>query len=165
MSEPDVCPDCGCEVSGLEREVTFGLPDELFALSKRDQARRLIRFGKSFVTLDSDRFFLRVLLPVQLDIRRECRFGVWMELSEHAYKKIRALWDEPEYASASVDGVLANAVPPWGDVIYGAPCSAAARNATDAMFIASSTQPILARVLTEPWAVHECEQLIAECWK
>ena len=164
MSATDVCPDCGRKVSGLDREVTFGFPDEVFALSDDERVRRVAGFGKSFVTLDSDRFFLRVLLPVQLDIGREFRFGVWIEVSKREYKRIWDLWDEPEYSTVSVEGVLANAVPPWADAIGGAPCMAAARNATDALYLESSTQPALARVLTTPWAMHECEELISAVW-
>jgi hypothetical protein len=164
MSATDVCPACGRNVSGLDREVTFGFPDEVFALSDEERVTRVTGFGKSFITLGSDRFFLRVLLPVQLDIGREFRFGVWIELSMHEYKRIWDLWDEPEYSAVSVEGVLANAVPPWADAIGGAPCKAATRNATDTLYIESSTQPALATVLTSPWATHECEELISSVW-
>jgi hypothetical protein len=164
MSATDVCPDCGRKVIGLDREVTFGFPDEVFVLSHEERGRRVASFGKSFVTLDSDRFFLRVLLPVQLDIGREFRFGVWIEVSKREYKRIWDLWDEPEYSTVSVEGVLANAVPPWADAIGGAPCRAAARNATDALYIESSTQPALAKVLVSAWPVHECEELITAVW-
>jgi hypothetical protein len=164
MSGAAVCPDCGREVNVLGRELTFGLPDEIFALSDKEQEQRVLRFGKTFVTLDADRFFLRVLLPVQLDVGHEFRFGVWIEVPRNDYKRVWDLWDETGYATVSVKGVLANAVPPWSDAISDAPCTAAARNATDALYIESSTHLALASVLTTPWAVHECEELIGAVW-
>ena len=164
MSATDVCPACGRNVSGLDREVTFGFPDEVFALSEEERIKRVAGFGKSFVTLDSDRFFLRVLLPVQLDIGREFRFGVWIEVSMHEYKRIGISGTSPSTAPPRLRACSRNAVPPWADAIGGAPCKAATRNATDALYIESSTQPALARVLTSPWAVHECEELISAVW-
>jgi hypothetical protein len=75
------CPTCGEEVGGLGREVTFGHPDAIVALPEAERAERVTIAGKNFAQLDGKRFFIRVLLPVQLDIGHEYRFGVWIEVS------------------------------------------------------------------------------------
>lgn len=158
-------PDMREGGTGLEREVTFGLPDELFAIPNEQRSGRVFSDGKNFAHLDGKRFFLRVLLPVQLDIGHEYRFGVWLEVAESDAKRIWQTWDKPEYREAGVDGVLANVVPPWGDRLLGAPCHASARNQSDVMFIEASANPALATVLSTPWPVHECEQLIQRVWR
>lgn len=159
------CPTCGKDVSGLEREITFGLPDELFAIPEGDRPGRVSSDGKNFAHLDGERFFLRVLLPVQLDIGHEYRFGVWLEVAEGDLKRIWQIWNTPQYREAAVEGVLANAVPPWGDRLVGAACHAAPRNQNDVFYIDASTSPGLAKVLSTPWPVHECEEVIQEVWR
>ncbi|MGH7686783.1 MAG: DUF2199 domain-containing protein [Candidatus Dormibacteria bacterium] len=158
------CPDCGREVDGLDREVTFGVPDEVYALSPETRRARVVQTGKSFLLFDGERCFLRVLLPVTLDIGHEFRFGVWIEVSQADFKRAWSVWDDPAYLDLRVDGRLANAVPPWRDAVLGADCSARPRNQSDALFIDESSQPILEGILSTPWSTHECEQLIEAVW-
>lgn len=159
-----ICPTCGKEVSGLDREVSFGLPDELFAIPEDLRDGHVFSDGKNFAHLDGKRFFMRVLLPVPLDIGHEYRFGVWMEVSEKDAQRVWQMWNEPGYVEAEVDGTLANAVPPWGARLLEAPCHASARNQNDVMFIDDSRNAELATILSTPWPVHECEQLIKKVW-
>lgn len=158
------CPHCGKDVAGLEREITLGMPDEIYDLPGDERRRRLKVGGKSFQVLDDSRYFVRVLLPVPLDIGKEFRFGVWLEASEADFHRLHAVWDDAAYLDTTLDGTLANAVPPWGGSILGARCRASARRQEAALYIDSSTDVTLARVLTQPWNVHECEALIAQVW-
>jgi hypothetical protein len=144
--------------------VTFGHPDAIVALPEAERAERVTMAGRNFAQLDGKRFFIRVLLPVQLDIGHEYRFGVWIEVSEGDCKHVWKIWDTPDYAEAEVEGMLANIVPPWGDRLAGAACHASARNRDDVLYIDRSTHRELEQVLTTPWPVHECRQLIEEVW-
>lgn len=159
-----VCPQCRREVRGLDREVSFGLPDEVFALASDDRTKRVVQLGKSFVLLDGKRCFLRVLLPVNLDVPHEFRFGVWVEIDQKDFKRVWDVWDDPAYAGTSVEGWLANAVPLWGKSVLGAACHASARDAANALFIDRSSNQILSSILETPWPIHECQQLIQRVW-
>jgi hypothetical protein len=159
-----VCPQCGREVSGLDREVTFGAPDEVFALTPDERVKRVVQPAKSFLLLDGDRCFLRVLLPVTLDVGQEFRFGVWIEVAQTDFKRVWTLWDDAAYATTAVDGNLSNTVPPWGTAVLGAACHAAARNTGDTLYIDKSSNLNLNRILATPWSTHECEQLIQRFW-
>jgi hypothetical protein len=158
------CPCCGKDITGVQREITMRTPDDVVELSDDERRRRVKVGGKSFQVLDDSRYFVRVLLPVPLDIGHEYRFGVWLEVAERDFEHLLAVWDDPSYLDTELDGMLANGVPPWGASILGAPCRASARRQEDALYIESSTDPALSRVLTHPWVVHECEALIAEVW-
>lgn len=158
------CPCCGKDVWGLDREITLAMPDDLFDLSSEARRSRVRMWGKSFMALDGARHFVRVLLPVPLSVGHEYRFGVWLEVADSDFHGLLDVWDEPAYLETSLEGVLANAVPPWGPRIVGAPCHASARGYDDALFIDRSSDPSLGQVLSQPWEVHECEALIAEVW-
>jgi hypothetical protein len=67
--------------------VTFGFPDEVFGLTPVERRNRVAAPAKSFLLLDGERPFLRVLLPVRLDVGHEFRFGVWLEVHENDFKR------------------------------------------------------------------------------
>jgi hypothetical protein len=142
----------------------MGIPDAILAIPPEERTGRVKSSGKSFIALDAERFFLRVLLPVRLDNGHEYHFGVWLELDFDDFEHVYRAWDEPAYLDIAVEGELANAVPPWGATVLGARCHAAARARDDALYIDSSEHPVLDSILSIPWPVSECERLIALVW-
>jgi hypothetical protein len=158
-----VCPDCGQTVSGLERELRMQLPDDLFKIADQRHifAEKRIQFkGKDFVNLDRKRYFVRVLLPVQLDIDHEFHFGVWLEVDAREAKVAYDVWESKKYSDLILSGRLANAVPPWGEKIFNADCKATVRDQDGLPFISSSSHPLLSKILVEPWSIHACESAI-----
>ena len=87
-----------------------------------------------------------------------------MEIEREDFKRLWSIWDDAAYVHTSVRGFLKNAVPPWGTVLLGAPCRAAARNMKDTLYIEESSDAALARVLNTPWSTHECEQVVGNFW-
>lgn len=162
----DVCPTCGEKVAGLDREIRLRLPQPIVDILGEDPTtkRFSIAPGGSFIRLDKDKYFARVLLPVSLDIDYEFHYGVWMAIDKPTAKHLWRVWEKPEYANVQFSGQLANLVPPWNKEIEGAECTAEVRDAESVPYIFQSTHPVFAKILSEPWPVHECQRVIDEVW-
>ncbi len=160
------CPSCGKEVIGLEREVRTVYPDDAAEIIKDDpDSKKIETWGPDFIRLGKQRYFVRVMLPVKLDVGHEFRFGVWMEVGQETITDLKKVWNSSEYVKVSFEGILANAVPPWGDTILGAECKAEVRDAKSVPFIKSSNNLELSEILSKPTSVHEIETVIADVWK
>jgi hypothetical protein len=97
--------NCGDPSEPLER--SFGAPDEIFALGDDQKARA--ELGRSFACLDGERFFVRCLLPLQVESYGPWCVGVSIEVSKADYTHVRAVWDDPElYPTLRFAGVAAN---------------------------------------------------------
>lgn len=140
------------------------LPDAIRTISPSEREKHMASAGTAFMWLDSDRFFVRALLPVRLSDRHEFHFGVWLETSEEIFKRLWTVWEEPEYATMKFEASLANSVPPWNEGLLGAACVAHVRDRDQLPYIESSTQPQLAGVLATAWPREECEQLLDQVW-
>jgi len=59
--------------------------------------------------------FVRVMLPVRLTEGFQITYGTWLALLNRAdFDRARRLWHSDEYSSLVLEGVLANAIEPWG---------------------------------------------------
>lgn len=161
-----ICPTCGKEPTGIEREIRLKFPQPIVdAVGTNPESERVnIAPGEDFIQFDNKHFFVRVLLPVMLDIGHEFRFGVWLAVSEKDAKSLWHTWDTPAYANISIAGHLANLVPPWNAAIYEAACVATVRDTHSVPFITSSPDGALSKVLTVPWSTHEYEAVIESVW-
>jgi Uncharacterized protein conserved in bacteria (DUF2199) len=109
-------------------------------------------------TFETGRTFVRALLEVHVRGTSPARvvFGVWLLLPPNETRKTWEAWgNAPEYANLAVDGLLANGVPPWRDEVRDKPCHAAVRDPAHLPVIMSSSDPLLARVLTDQWPSEE----------
>lgn len=70
--------------------------------------------------------FVRALLPVRLVGGHTVTFGVWVGIQPADLQRAFAAWWQQEYAELTLDGALANAVPPWQ--MLAAPVSLEVRN-------------------------------------
>jgi hypothetical protein len=97
-----------CGAMNVPLEKSFGLPDDVFALTEDEREKRAT-IGRSFVTLDDTRFFVRCLLPVPVEGYGAWCFGLWIEVTKEDYAHVREVWNEPtEYAALRFAGKLAN---------------------------------------------------------
>lgn len=61
------------------------------------------------------------------------------------------VWDQQEYAELELFGTLANAVPPWGDRLLGAPVRAVVRDTDELPYVVEGFTALLDQVLTRIW--------------
>ena len=112
MPDQVTCSTCGKVHSLAGSELTFGLPDAIFALPENERSERC-HIGEDVCALDRERFFLRGLLPMPVEGRTQVyRVGVWAEISVEVYRRIHELWSDPAQSDEPrLPGILANHVP------------------------------------------------------
>jgi hypothetical protein len=93
--------------------------------------------------------FVRVLLPVQLTGGFTVTFGAWLGVSRDDFLRAFKMWWAPEYSRLRLDGLLANAIPPWG--LLGEPVEAGVRDPDETPYCERSSSRELARVLNDEW--------------
>jgi hypothetical protein len=98
---------CGDAAEPLEW--SFQAPDDIFGLDDEQKGRATC--GRSFASLDGERFFVRCLLPVPVEDYGTWSVGAWIEVAKADYDHIRKVWDDPEqYPALRFSGVVANDV-------------------------------------------------------
>lgn len=112
MIEEVACATCGSIHPVSESELTFRLPDEVFALSEQEREERC-RISSDIVALDDARFFIRGLLPLDvLGRTRKYNLGVWAEVSEDVFRRVHELWSDPQQdQEPRMPAKLANRLP------------------------------------------------------
>lgn len=93
--------------------------------------------------------FVRALLPVSLTGGFTVTFGVWLAVHPDDLQKAFSQWWSPEYPSLELDGLLANAVPPWG--LLGVPVHAGVRDPEHTPYCESSASDEMSAVLRNEW--------------
>jgi hypothetical protein len=109
------CRDCGEEHDLEDLEPSYGLPDEVFALSEAERAQR-VEHGRNFCELrgegsEHSRWFLRTLVAFSVEDRDDAvRWGIWVELTAAAFNEIQELWeDSTQLSRGPWSATLANA--------------------------------------------------------
>lgn len=92
MSKLIKCSCCDKMLPANQMELTFGLPDEIFALPELEREERTEGSSDLYV-LDGNRFFVRGLLPLPIEGQNDYCLGAWAEVSEEDFDKIEELWD------------------------------------------------------------------------
>jgi hypothetical protein len=112
------CATCGRSHAMSESELTFQLPDVIFAMSSEERAARC-DINADVCALDRQRFFLRGLLPLAVNNRKlNYNLGVWAEVPEEVFGRIYRLWDDPaQDAEPRMPGSLANKLPYHPDTV------------------------------------------------
>nr|WP_158515524.1 DUF2199 domain-containing protein [Kitasatospora sp. MBT63] len=152
------CTCCDGTLSAGDPRFNLSLPDPVAKMSAYAQ-ETCIRFLSDFmVSTENIGAFTRALLPVTLTDGRTVTFGVWVAIDGPTYRYISELGrdgTDEEYATMEFDGLLANALEPWGRKVLRAEVSVAI---PDSPFdrptpqIISSTHATVTRMLSEPWA-------------
>lgn len=148
-----MCESCGRSVDDHDRDIRFTLPDPVLAASPPADHIWMSHYDAATSVMMQVRdlgAFARVLLPVSLTGGYSVTFGVWLAVHRDDLKRAYGLWRSPEYPSLELDGLLANAVPPWG--LFGSPVRAVVRDPQHTPYCDSTTNADLAAVLDEEWA-------------
>lgn len=112
------CSKCGKVHSLSESELTFSLPDDVFALSEKEREARG-KVSEDVVILDEERIFVRGLLPLKVEGRAHVyNLGVWAAVPFSTFKRIYEFWDEAEqFKEPRMPGQLANKLPFHSDTV------------------------------------------------
>jgi hypothetical protein len=133
-----------------DRHVRFTLPDPVAASEQRETAPGVWMShidAKTSVLMQVPEIgaFVRALLPVLKPDGSTTTYGVWLSVYPDVLQVASDVWDTPDYLTMVFDGVLANAIPPWG--LLAAPVHAVVRNRRHTPYCESSTDETLTRVL------------------
>jgi hypothetical protein len=115
MSETVTCSVCGKVHAIEDSELTFELPDIIYALAQDEREKRC-DISPDVCALDRERFFLRGLLPIPVSGHSQpYNIGVWAEISVETFGRIHGRWDDPDQRDEPrLPGTLANSVPLQG---------------------------------------------------
>lgn len=107
-----ICSKCGEEHPVEEMELTFRRPDASAELSAEDRAI-LVQENSDLCVVEGKRFFIRALLPLNVEGRDEpyC-IGLWVEVNQAAFERVYDLWESEEQLSEPpFEARIANEVP------------------------------------------------------
>jgi len=148
---PVVCAHCGQVVEGRELDIRFKLPDSMFAIPEEERGQR-VHDGGDIVGAPGIGVFVRVLLPVALTEGYLIRYGTWLQLTSKAdFDRARELWHAPEYPSLVLDGILGNAIEPWGSPLL-TKVRVGVRAPNEVPYVETIYDAQMAKVLTETWS-------------
>jgi hypothetical protein len=110
------CSVCGEYHDELMLDIRLGLPDDVFALSDEER-ERATELGEDWCILNAGhpRYFTRALLEIPVpELETYFGYGVWAELDEAGFDRIRELWDDPRGADEPPFAArLANELAPY----------------------------------------------------
>ncbi len=145
-----LCPTCGRPIDEHDRHVRLVLPDPVLAVPPEERALRT--WGSDpLIQVQGVGAFVRVLLPIRLTDGFSLTVGTWLAIDPERLRSVWEQWETPAYEMLELDGYLANRIPPWGDAVLGAPCTATVRDPSQFPYLAVSTHPDLNAVLSQEW--------------
>ena len=152
MSNP-ACAYCGRTLDEHDRHIRYSLPDSLFALKDPEKAAiKVDTPGAANFAGYGDRLFIRTLVPVHLDDGSSVTFGAWLEVQEPDFRRAVESWNASSYADLSFKGQLANAIPPWRELVMGRECHARTLIDDAIPYVVSSSDDLMSRVLHDSWS-------------
>lgn len=111
MTELIQCSCCGEMLPAAQLELTFNMPDDVFAIPRSERGERAIGDSDSYV-LDNERFFVRGLIPILVDNLNEYCLGAWAEISKNDFQWIEKLSEDDDFNNQPlIKGTLNNAIP------------------------------------------------------
>ena len=112
-----ICPHCGNAHEGYPTDYGWTLPDEVWALSKRERKSKtsynadLCRYGK--------RYFIRGVLSLPFkDQPGEFGWGIWVEVDGPIFQKYLDLYEKDALDEPRITGYLANQPPGYEDLLH-----------------------------------------------
>lgn len=150
MTTDGLCPECSHALEQHDRDFRFLLPDEFSDFTPDELEARLSGDDK-FLRVDENRYFTRSILQVQLSGGHEINYGIWMESDLATLRRLYEVWDDPAYASTTVEGTVANDLPPWPGVAIGATVWARPRRIDELPYLIESSDDAVAGILSKAW--------------
>jgi hypothetical protein len=149
-----VCPTCGRSLDEHDRHVRLVLPDPVLATPAEERSSRT--WGADpLLQVQGVGAFVRVLLRIALSGGYSLTFGTWLAINPAEMTSVWERWPTDGYRDLTLEGFLANAIPPWGDDVLGSPALARVRDPSQFPYIESSSAPLLSRVLSDKWPHEE----------
>jgi hypothetical protein len=146
-------PSCGRPVESHDRHVRFQFPDPVVNAGATGSSDIWLSHADAnssvMMQVPDLGAFVRALLPVHLSDGYTLTFGLWVAIKPDDLKSTFNIWWEPEYHALHLEGLLANAIPPWG--LLGAPVSLAVRDPDQAPYCVASPIKELTDVLDQEW--------------
>ncbi|MBV9870675.1 MAG: DUF2199 domain-containing protein [Frankiaceae bacterium] len=152
------CPECGRPIDAHNRHIRLTYPDPIAMTEDRENADGFWMShadAKTSVMMQAQGIgaFMRARLPVHLFGGYTVTYDLWLSIEPADLQYVSQIWDKPEYMQLVVEGVLANAVPPWG--LLQAPVRARVRDRRHTPYCDFSKYNDLARVIANEWAHEE----------
>lgn len=106
------CSTCGKRHPANELELSFFRPDPVVAIPRKERKKRATETD-DFCDIELKRFFVRGVIPLNVEGRdRPYRIGAWVELDKKSFKRVIALWRDPDQGKQPpFSGQLVNAIP------------------------------------------------------
>ncbi|MFD8077312.1 DUF6348 family protein [Streptomyces sp. NPDC059718] len=158
--DPDLAHDeaCGCgghldpEHPGFE----LPLPHLVAELSDEERTRRVRVHTDAMMIADGVGNFFKVRLPVPLDDGRTVNYLAWAYLKAPVIENVVARVHDDTLTGRRFEGLLCNAIGPWGEDVLRAPVVLEGRPASRAgavgyCEVVESRHPLLGKVLRERW--------------
>ncbi len=90
-------------------------------------------------------------MSVRLVGGHEIAYAVWLESDLGTLRRAYEVWDEPAYISMTIEGTMANDLPPWPGVAIGAQVRSRPRSPDELPYVVGSSVPAVATMLSEAW--------------
>ena len=149
VATESACAECGRPIEQHDRDLRFGLPDLALNLSP-EQESTTWHHG-DLLQVPGVGAFVHVLLPVHLTGGHQITFATWLAVHPGTLRQAYDVWREPEYADLVLEGVLANAVPPWGRKLFGCRAVARVRHNDELPWLEETDDELLDQVLRAEW--------------
>jgi hypothetical protein len=99
-----LCRECGREHDLDRIEPAFERPDAYVAVPREERQRRISDSDSACLIASEDRHelacFVRALLHVPItDEGSRIGWGLWVQIDDHAYRRVVSLWDDPDQAA------------------------------------------------------------------
>jgi hypothetical protein len=145
-----VCSYCQQPVQGRELDFRFKLPDPIFEIPEAERPQR-VRDSGDVVGAQGVGVFVRVMLPVRLTEDFQITYGTWLSLrNRRDFDRARRLWHSEEYPSLVLEGVLANAIEPWGQPLM-TRARVAVKDVNQVPYVEAIYDDSMAKVITDIW--------------
>jgi hypothetical protein len=157
----DHLPDCACcggSTDPVDLDIRSALPDPVLALPA--ERREELGDQRSLLRLDDLGAFIRCLMPVRLSAGSMITYSAWLQVDPASERQARKVWNEPAYAELRLEGTIANAIKPWGQ-ISGEPARAEVRDTGILPYLVAEPGTLLERVLTETW---DRDDVLSRIW-
>lgn len=153
MTNADRCERCGHPVDLHDRHVRFVKPDPVVDAGEIPTSDIWMTDADAnasvMMQVNNVGAFVRALLPVHLTAGHTVTYGIWIAIDPRELRRVFDTWWSAQYADLVVDGLVANAIEPWG--LLGTPVRLAVLDPDLTPYCVGSLDDRLRSVLTDEW--------------
>ncbi|WP_152645058.1 DUF6348 family protein [Kitasatospora griseola] len=147
---------CGRRLDPEHPAFALALPHPVAELSEEERRRRVTTNTGPVIVAEGLGNFLKVRLPVRLDDGRTVVHFVWVSLPAAVIEDFAQRVHRDDLAGHRFEGLLCNAVGPWGEDVLHAPVVLGGQRINEdgsvqLSEVLESSDPLLAKILGETW--------------